>query len=171
MRRYATSARDEGAGMSAKVVEWLIVAPFLIGFLLVSWWVTSESHKRLDDPDDDRTVHLERLREILRLEPFGSYRVTILRQSGNVHAEKVVTGTAQDALEVALATLRRAKIDAVHVGVNSEAELRIGRLYHDHRGRNEGKKVGRRTSRFWGGARGPLWLHRTPILSLVPFWF
>ena len=66
-----------------------------------------------------------------------------MRQSGNVHAEHVVTGSAQQALASALSTFRRAKIDAVHVGQNSETELRIARLYHDHRGSNEGKKVGK----------------------------
>lgn len=129
--------------MDAKTVEWVIFGPLIVGLILVSWWAMSESHNRLNDPNDDRTVHLDRLRDILKLAPFGVYRVTILRQSGNVHAESVVTGSAQQALASALTTLRRAKIDAVHVGANSETELRVGRLYHDHRGSNEGKKVGK----------------------------
>jgi len=106
----------------------------------------SESHRRLDDPSDDpsddRTLYLNQLPGKLALAAFGVFRVTIYRQSGNVHAEKIITGSAQDALATALSTFRRAKINAVHVGANSETELRIGRLYHDHRGRNEGKKVG-----------------------------
>lgn len=129
--------------MDAKTIEWVIFGPLIIGLLIVSWWAMSESHNRLNDPSDDCTVYLDRLREILKLAPFGVYRVTILRQSGNVHAEHVVTGSAQQALSTALATLRRAKIDAVHVGANNETEFRIGRLYHDHRGSNEGKKVGK----------------------------
>lgn len=129
--------------MDAKTAEWIVFGPLIVGLLLVSWWAVNESHRRLDDPNDDRTLHLEQLPGKLALAGFGIFRVVIYRQSGNVHAEKIVTGTAQDALAVALATFRRAKIDAVHVGANTDAELRIGRLYHDHRGRAEGKKVGK----------------------------
>lgn len=129
--------------MDAKTIEWIIFGPLILGMLIVSWWATSESHRRLKNPDDDRTVHLDRLCQILRLAPHGTYRVTILRQSGNVHSERVVTGVAAEALQVALATLRRAGIDAVHVGENSEIGLRVGRLYHDHRGSKEGRKVGK----------------------------
>ncbi len=128
--------------MDAKTIEWIIFGPILVGMILASWWAMQESHGRLDDPSDDRTLYLDQLPSKLALAPFGTYRVTILRQSGNVHAEHVITGTAQDALAAAMATFRRAKIPAVHVGANSETELRIGRLYHDHRGKAEGKKVG-----------------------------
>lgn len=129
--------------MDAKTIEWIIGGALIIGLLLFSWWAMEESHRRLNDPDDDRTLHLDRLPGKLALLPFGIYRVNIFRQSGNIHAETIVTGTAQAALAEAMATFRRAKIDAVHVATNSERELRIGRLYHDHRGRNEGKKVGK----------------------------
>jgi len=129
--------------MDAKTIEWIIFGPLIVGMLLVSWSAMSQSHRRLDDPNDNRTLYLDQLPGKLALAAFGIFRVTIYRQSGNVHAEKIVTGSAQDALATALSTFRRAKIDAVHVGANSETELRIGRLYHDHRGRNEGKKVGK----------------------------
>lgn len=131
--------------MDAKTIEWIIFGPLIVGVILMSWWAMQESHKRLDDPTDDRTVYLDRLKEILKLAPQGVFRVTIFRQSGNIHAEHTVTGSAQEALNTALATFRRAGINAVHVGENSETELRIGRLYHDHRGRKEGKKVGKAT--------------------------
>lgn len=129
--------------MDAKTIEWVIFGPLILGLILVSWWAMEESHKRLDDPNDDRTVYLDQLQNILKLAPYGAFRVTIYRQSGNIHAEHLVTGTAQEALATALATFRRAGIDAVHVSANNEMELRIGRLYHDHRGRKEGKKVGK----------------------------
>jgi hypothetical protein len=134
---------ERARGMDGKTIEWLIGGPLLIGLLLISWWAMAESHKRLDDPNDDRTVYLDRLRVILKLEPIGVYRVTIFRQSGYVHAEHIITGSAQEALAIASATFRRAKIEAVHVSTNSELELQIGRLYRDHRGRASGKKVGR----------------------------
>lgn len=128
---------------TARLVNTL-VGLALMGILALVYWLSiEESHKRLDDPDDDRTLWLDQLPEKIALAPAGTYRVTVLRQSGNVHAERVVTGSAQDALKVALATFRRAKIDAVHVGRNTRQELSFGRMYHDHRGKAEGKKVGR----------------------------
>lgn len=137
-------ATREGDGeVDAKTIEWIIFGPLILGLLLVSWWATTVSHRRLDDPNDDRTLHLDQLPGKLALAPFGIFRVTIYRQRGNLHAEKSVTGTAQDALATAMATFRRAKIDAVHVDADSERELRIGRLYHDHRGSKEGKEVGK----------------------------
>jgi len=131
--------------MDAKSIEWIVFGPLLVGLLLISWWAMSESHKRLNDPNDDRVLLLDQLPSKITLFAHGVYRVIILRQSGNIHAEHIVTGTAQQALATAMATFRRAKIDAVHVGTNTETELRIGRLYHDHRGSNEGKKVGKAT--------------------------
>ena len=129
--------------MNAKTIEWVIFGPLILFLLIAGWWSVGESHRRLDDPNDDRTLHLEELPGKLALFAHGVYRVTIFRQSGYVHAEELVTGSAQQALARAMATFRRAGIMAVHVGANSETELIIGRLYHDHRGRNEGKKVGR----------------------------
>lgn len=129
--------------MDAKQIEWIIGVPLLLGLVVVSWWSMQDSEARLSDPNDNRTVYLNQLPALLALYGQGTYRVTIIRQSGNVHSEKIVTGTAQNALATAVATMRRAKIDAVHVEENSETQLRIGRLYHDHRGSAEGKKVGK----------------------------
>jgi len=131
--------------MDAKTIEWIIAAPLLLLLLGVRWWAVEESKRRLDDPNDNRTVFIDQLPGMVALYAQGVFRVTIFRQSGNIHAEKIITGSAQEALRVALATFRRANIHAVHVGENSDGELRIGRLYHDHRGSNEGKKVGKAT--------------------------
>ncbi|MGW8188990.1 hypothetical protein [Sphingomonas hankookensis] len=128
---------------TAQLVNTLVGLALMGVLALVYWLSIEESHKRLDDHEDDRTLWLDQLPEKIALAPAGTYRVTVLRQSGNVHAERVVTGSAQDALKVALATFRRAKIDAVHVGRNTRQELSFGRMYHDHRGKAEGKKVGR----------------------------
>lgn len=128
---------------TAQLINTVIGLVMMGGLALVYWLVVEESHKRLDDPDDDRTVWLDQLPNKVALAPHGTYRVTVLRQSGNVHAERVVTGTAQDALKVALATFRRARVQAVHVGRNLPHELSFGRMYHDHRGKSEGKKIGR----------------------------
>lgn len=131
--------------MDARMFEWIIFAPLILGLLLISWWATTQSENRLNDPTDDRTVYLDQLPHKLALFAYGIYKVTIFRQSGNIHAEQIVTGTAEQALSGALATLRRAKIDAVHILMNNEKELHVSRLFHDHRGSNEGRKVGRVT--------------------------
>lgn len=124
----------------------LIIGLVLMGGLgLMTWAITSQAHDRLSDPTDDRTLFLDQLASKCQLAPHGSYRVTVFRQSGNVHAETVMTGSASEALQVALSTFRRAKINAVNVGANTRQLLRFGRMYHDHRGRAEGKKVGSAT--------------------------
>jgi hypothetical protein len=128
--------------MAPKLIEYIIGLPLLGALLLISWLAIEKSHERLDDPNDDRTLYLDELPAKLALYPRGIYRIAILRQSGIIHAERIVTGTAVEALAVVLATFRRAKISAVHVASNTVDELRIGRMYHDHRGRAEGKKVG-----------------------------
>ena len=128
--------------MNSLSIDWIIGGPLLVGLLVVSWWATAQSHEQLADPDDDRTVFLNELSLKLMLFSRGIFRVTVIRQSGNVHAERIVKGTAQDALRIALGTFRRAGIDAVHVIKNDETELQFSRLYHSHRGSKEGKKVG-----------------------------
>lgn len=128
---------------TAQLVNTLVGLALMGVLALVYWLSIEESHKRLNDPEDDRTLWLDQLPDRIALAPAGTYRVTVLRQSGNVHAERLVTGSAQDALKVALATFRRARIDAVHVGRNTRQEFSFGRIYHDHRGKAEGKKVGR----------------------------
>ena len=123
--------------------ELIIGFVMLGGLVLVSWLAMDASHKRLDDPTDDRTLYLDELAGKHRLATQGTYRVTIYRQSGNVHAQHIVTGTGDDAVRQALSTFRRASIPAVNVRTNTPERLTFGRMYHDHRGRAEGKKVGR----------------------------
>lgn len=59
--------------MDAKTAEWIIFAPLIAGLFLVSWWAVNGSHRRLDDPDDDRTLHLDQLPGKLALSPFGIF--------------------------------------------------------------------------------------------------
>jgi hypothetical protein len=122
--------------------EYIIGIVLVVGLLIVSYAAMAQSHQRLNDPNDIRTVYLEQLPSMAKLAGSGKWRVHVIRQSGNSHAMHDVTGSAQDAMSVAMTTFRRAKIDAVHIVQNDEATLKIARLYHDHRGSNEGKKVG-----------------------------
>jgi hypothetical protein len=124
------------------MVEYVVGLVLCGGLLAVSWAAISESHQRLENPNDDRTIFLNQLSEKENLTAYGTYQVTIFRQSGYVHASHTVTGGARDALSSVLTTFRKAQIDAIHVRTNTERELTVTRLYHSHRGRSEGKKVG-----------------------------
>lgn len=123
-------------------MEQIIGGILLFGLLGLVWWAQSASQSALDDPDNDKVVYLHQLVDVVKLCGRGSWVVTIMRQSGNVHSTKVVDGDAAAALQAALATFRRAGIDAVALVTNEASELNVRRLFHNHRGSNEGKKVG-----------------------------
>ena len=125
--------------------ELIFGGVMLGGLLLASWIATVSAHDRLNDPTDERTVWLDEILAIAKLDGPGLYRITVYRQSGNVHATHEVRGIASDAIQSCLSTFRRAKIEAVNVLGNDAGQLSFGRMYHDHRGRAEGKKVGRAT--------------------------
>lgn len=98
--------------------------------------------KRLDDPNDQSVLHLEQVPAVANLTGSGVYHLTIWRQSGNVHQSWTITGTAAQAVSQMLSTFRRARIPAVAIKTNTESELDVWRLFHNHRGRAEGKRVG-----------------------------
>lgn len=113
------------------------------GLLLFSLVAATLAQGKLDDPADNSVVYLDQLPSIVQLTGEGRWLVRIYRQSGNIHSEAEVVGSAQSAFNAALSTFRRARIDAVGVPENGPDRLRFGRLYHNHRGSNEGNKVGR----------------------------
>lgn len=73
------------------------------------------------------------------------FHIIIYRQSGNVHTDYDVTGDAAEAIKKTISTFRRAKINAVNIRQNTLTTFSISRMYHDHHGRAEGKKVGSAT--------------------------
>jgi len=120
-----------------------IIGYVLIGVLLLATFIGyAVAEGKLDDPNDTTVIHLERLPGVAKLTGNGRWLVRIIRQSGNVHSESEITGDASAAVSAALATFRRAKIGEIGIPENTESKLRFGRLYHNHRGSNEGKKVG-----------------------------
>lgn len=120
-----------------------VIGYVLVGLLMLVILVAyTQAQERLENPADTSVVYLEQLPSVANLTGEGHWLVRIIRQSGNVHSEHEVTGGASAALGVALTTFRRAKIDAVGVQENGESRLRFARLFHNHRGSNEGKKVG-----------------------------
>lgn len=44
--------------MDAKTIEWIIFGPLIAGMFLVTRWAMNESHRRLNDPNDDRMDRL-----------------------------------------------------------------------------------------------------------------
>lgn len=112
------------------------------GLMLIMLFVTIEAENALKDPNNTNVVYLEQLPSLALLAGSGEWLVTIYRQSGNVHSATTVRGDASAALQVAMTTMRRAKIDSIGIRVNEDGHLYFNRLFHNHRGRNEGKKVG-----------------------------
>jgi hypothetical protein len=110
-----------------QIIGWVIVA--VLFFVVV---IALESAKNaLEDPSNESVVYLSQIREVAKLAGSGYWLVTIYRQSGNIHDQYLV-----------IATFRRAQIEAVALPRNNEKDIHMTRLFYNHRGRNEGKKVG-----------------------------
>lgn len=94
------------------------------------------------DPKNASYANPHNLREKLysQLDKNTSYTVYVMRQSGNVerYYENV---EACNVPELIVPVVRRAKIDTVAIGKTSKG-LKIWRTMHNHRGRNEGKRIG-----------------------------
>jgi len=121
-------------------VEWIVIG---LTFMLIfaGYLATQSSIEALDDPNDTSRVYLDQLPHLAMLADTGVYRILILRQSGNIHAEYEAAG-ASEAIAKAVSTFRRAQIDAIRISRNSPNELHFNRLIYNHRGSAEGKKVG-----------------------------
>lgn len=119
------------------VIGYGLLAVMLIGSAIA----VSQAGARLDDPNDRDAIYLEQLPAVALLSGTGRFAIRVLRQSGNLHA-KHEAASAAEAIDAAMTTFRRAKIEAVHISQNSEAVLRFARMFHSHRGSAEGKKVG-----------------------------
>ena len=123
--------------------EVIIGVVLLGGMLVFAAAISASGQKRLNDPGDKTAVDLAQLPNLVALESYGTYQVTILRQSRNVSSEQIVTGTPHDALAAAMSTFRRAGISAISIHNNTANELEFTRMFYDFNGRASGKKVGR----------------------------
>jgi hypothetical protein len=121
-------------------VEWIFLALIVI-VIAIGAIAAANAEQGLDDPNDTSRVFLDQVVGLALLAGAGPFRVTIFRQSGNVHAEHHAD-TAAGAVAQAISTFRRAGIDAVRISRNTSDELHFNRLFYDHRGSSEGKKVG-----------------------------
>ena len=98
--------------------------------------------KKLSDPADKTVVYTDQIEKISNLSGPGPFLVRVYRQSGNLQQDDRVCDTPMQAIRFGVSTFKRAKIDYVAIVFNSHAKLEFCRPSHDHRGRNEGKKVG-----------------------------
>lgn len=110
--------------------------------ILITFSVSSNRERKLDDPDDDSVVYLDKLEEVSSLQDNGKYLVKILRQSGNLQKDDQIFDCPSKAIKTAITTLKRAKIDFVLISRNTDVEYFFRRTYHHHGGSAEGKRVG-----------------------------
>jgi hypothetical protein len=97
---------------------------------------------RLNDPNDKEAIPTHEIESVCNLAPSGIFRISIMRQSGNLYKDPEVTQSREDSIQQILKTLERAKIDAVWIHENTPDRFKGWRLSHCHKGRAEGKKVG-----------------------------
>ena len=120
-------------------VEWIFLGLLIVMMVAVAI-ASTEAEKALDNPDDSSRVFLDQLPSLSMLSGAGPFRISIFRQSGYLHAEYVATGASQ-ALTQAMSTFRRAKIEAIRISSNGPDRLAFNRLFYNHRGSSEGKRI------------------------------
>lgn len=114
----------------------LLLIIVVIGFL----WMLAQQQK-LEDPNDESVVYTEAVNRVSLLQAGGRYQVRIIRQSGNLQQDDRIFDNKEKAINAAVSTFKRAKIEYVAVDKNTGTEFFFRRPYHCHRGRSEGKKV------------------------------
>ncbi|WP_453977926.1 hypothetical protein [Brevundimonas sp. Marseille-Q4549] len=94
------------------------------------------------DPDDQRVVYLDELPAVTALSAQGAFVVNLYRESGKPFDEGATYQTRDAALAAALASFRRAQIEAVAVRLNTPNRLDVSSAFLDHHGRAGGKNLG-----------------------------
>lgn len=72
----------------------------------------------------------------------GKYTLNFYRQSGNHHRTVEVHGSRNDVESEIFKVFKRAGIDDQYMVFSPSNSIDYRRAYHNHRGANEGKKVG-----------------------------
>lgn len=113
----------------------------IIGFVIFALFMAMLKLNQLNDPENTTIVTPEQLASLYLLKQ-GACKAVLIRQSGNVYRELGEFQTPEAALNEVLKSLGRARIDAVSIYQNTSERLEIHRTFHNHRGRQEGKKLG-----------------------------
>ena len=126
----------------------------LLVFILVCYAKSVNLERQADEPGDTEVVHLEDVINIALLVPAKHFAIDVYRQSGNKYGQQThmyhlenqkeddLLVDPSDVINEVLKTFRRAKIPAVVIQENTKTNLSFRRVWHGHRGVNEGKKVG-----------------------------
>ena len=114
---------------------------FIIGFVIFALFIAMFKLSQLNDPDNTEVVTPEQLTSLSLLKQ-GACQAVLIRQSGNVYRELGQFEAPEAALIDVLKSFRRAKIDAISISQNTPERLEVHRIFHNHRGRQEGKKLG-----------------------------
>ena len=126
----------------------------LLVFILVCYAESVNLERQADEPGDTEVVDLEDVIDIALLVPAKHFAIDVYRQSGNNYRQQThmyhfenqkeddMLVDPSDVINEVLKTFRRAKITSVVIQENTKINLSFRRLWHDHRGVNEGKKVG-----------------------------
>lgn len=122
----------------ANIIAYLLL--FIV--VIVGVVINANNRKKLDDPTNNEVVYLDQLYSIHSLTDTDQYVLSVFRQSGNLQQDQKVFSSGNEAIKSAISTLKRAKIEYVIVSHNDAQQFSFRRPFHDHRGRNEGKKVG-----------------------------
>ena len=122
-------------------------------FVIAAFLRVVDLEDKADDPDNTDVVHLDDLISIALLAPAEHFAMDVYRQSGNKYREQTHMYKREEQKEDSkfvdpskvinevLKTFRKAKIPSVVIEENTETNLSFRRLYHDHRGVKEGRKV------------------------------
>lgn len=132
-----------------------VFAFVILGIIIIVAFLRAvDLEHKADEPDNTDVVHLDDLISVALLAPADHFAMDVYRQSGNKYREQthiyksgqqVADSLLLDpskAINEVLKTFRRAKISTVVIEENTATKLSFRRLYHDHRGVKEGRKVG-----------------------------
>jgi hypothetical protein len=114
----------------------------ILGFSVVAILAYFVQASKLSDSSNLAVIYLGQLQGLTQLNPSGTFLVRTLRQSGNLQQDDRVFESRDAALNAALSTFKRAKIDSISLVSNTPDLLHIQRAFYGHRGSGEGKKVG-----------------------------
>ena len=131
-----------------------VFAFVILGIIIIAAFLRAvDLEHKADEPDNTDVVHLDDLISVALLAPAEHFAMDVYRQSGNKYREQTHMYKREEQKEDSkfvdpskvinevLKTFRKAKIPSVVIEENTETNLSFRRLYHDHRGVKEGRKV------------------------------
>lgn len=121
-------------------IAFLIIGIMIIIIVFIAQWAQTQQAAR-PMTRASTSVYPENLDQVTKLSSGRKYHLVVYRQSGNLHSSYEDV-TLDQALRQIVTTCRRAKIDVLAVQKNTVEEMELWRVWHNHRGRQEGKRVG-----------------------------